>query len=124
MVRLHDERVKQIAIGVSLIMAITVLVTGTLIGWRSLPGLLGEWIGMMIGILTTPFFMEASFALLGLVIVIVLNHWHQLREGDEFIDGEPFNDSSQPFDPARMNDDPEIAIPLTKEIPESKGHSI
>jgi hypothetical protein len=124
MVRLHDERVKQIAIGVSLIMAITLLVTGTLIGWRLLPGLLGEWIGMMIGILTTPFFMEASFMLLGLAIVILLNHWRQLRDGDEFIDGEPFNDSPQPLDPARTNDDPEIAIPFAKEIPESKGHSI
>jgi hypothetical protein len=39
----------------------------------------------MIGIVTTPFFMEASFAILGLVIVISLNHWRQHKDGDELV---------------------------------------
>ena len=85
MVRLHDERVKQVAIGASILIVLTVVVVGLLIGWRKLPGLLGEWVGMMIGIVTTPFFMEASFAILGLVIVIALNHWRQHKDGDEFV---------------------------------------
>ena len=81
----HDERVKQIAIGVSILIMLTVGVAGLVTGWRLLPGLLGEWIGTMIGILTTPFFMEASFIVLGLVIVIGLNLWRQHKDGDEFV---------------------------------------
>ncbi len=85
MMRLQDERMKQVAIGVSILVVLTVVVTGLLMGWRLLPGLLGEWVGTMIGILTTPFFMEASFAILGLVTVISLNHWHQRKDGDDFV---------------------------------------
>lgn len=80
-----DERVKQVAIGVGILVVLTVVVTGLLMGWRLLPGLLGEWVGTMIGILTTPFFMEASFAILGLVTVISLNHWRQRKDGDDFV---------------------------------------
>jgi hypothetical protein len=85
MVRANDERVKQLVIGVGILVALTVAVPVTLMGWRLLPGLLGEWIGTMIGIMTTPFFMEASFAILGLVIVISVNHWRQRKAGDEFV---------------------------------------
>jgi hypothetical protein len=85
MVRASDERVKQVAIGVSILVTLTVAVPVTLMGWRLLPGLLGEWVGTMIGIATTPFFMEASFAILGLVIVISLNHWRQHKDGDELV---------------------------------------
>lgn len=85
MVRVNDERVKQLVIGVGILLALTVAVPVTLMGWRLLPGLLGEWIGTMIGIMTTPFFMEASFAVLGLVVVITVNHWRQRKAGDEFV---------------------------------------
>lgn len=85
MERAHDERVKQVAIGVSILILLMVTVTGLLLGWRLMPGLLGEWVGMMIGIMTTPFFLEASFAILGLVTVISLNHWRQMKDGDEFV---------------------------------------
>ncbi len=66
-------------------MLLMVVVTGLLVGWRLLPGVLGEWVGTMIGIMTTPFFMEATFAILGLVTVVTLNHWRQHKEGDEFV---------------------------------------
>jgi len=85
MVRLHDERVKQVAIGASILIILAMVVSGLLMGWRFLPGLLGEWVGTMLGIMTTPFFMEASFAILGLVTVISLNHWRQHKDGDEFV---------------------------------------
>ena len=85
MERTTDERVKQVVIGVSILVLLTVGVTGLLLGWRLLPGLLGEWVGTMIGIMTTPFFMEASFAILGLVTVISLNHWRQQKDGDDFV---------------------------------------
>ncbi|MGL4399546.1 MAG: hypothetical protein ACRCXD_06735 [Luteolibacter sp.] len=85
MQRIYDERIKQVAVGVIILVTLTLLVAGTLLGWRLIPGLLGEWVGMMIGILTTPFFMEASFAILGLVTVIALNIWRQRKDGDEFV---------------------------------------
>ncbi len=85
MQRIYDERVKQVAVGVVILVTLTILVAGTLLGWRLIPGLLGEWVGMMIGIVTTPFFMEASFAILGLVTVIALNIWRQRKDGDEFV---------------------------------------
>jgi len=81
MTRPHDERVKQVAIGIGILIMLTVVVTGLLTGWRLLPGLLGEWVGTMIGIMTTPFFMEASFIILGLVIVIGLNLWRRHEDG-------------------------------------------
>ena len=98
MVRLHDERVKQIAIGASIIILLTLLVSGFLLGWRLLPGLLGEWVGTLIGIMTTPFFMEASFAILGLVIVIGLNYWRQHKDGDEFVYLEQVSGPNLPKD--------------------------
>ncbi len=76
---------RQVAIGAGILLVITVVVTGLLLGWRLLPGVLGEWVGTMLGILTTPFFMEASFVVLGLVIVILLNHWRRIKDGDEFM---------------------------------------
>lgn len=85
MKKIKDERVKQLVIGAGILVSLTVAVPSVLIGWRFLPGLLGEWLGTMIGIVTTPFFMEASFAMLGLAIVIFLNHWRQQRDGDEFV---------------------------------------
>lgn len=85
MLRLQDERVKQVAIGGGILLVLTVVVPGMWVTWRMLPGLLGEWIGFMVGIMTTPFCMETSFVILGLVIVIFLNHWRQRRDGDEFV---------------------------------------
>jgi hypothetical protein len=85
MQRIYDERVRQVAVGIIILVTLTLVVAGTLLGWRLIPGLLGEWVGMMIGIVTTPFFMEASFAILGLVTVIALNIWRQRKNGDEFV---------------------------------------
>jgi hypothetical protein len=56
-----------------------------LIAWRYIPGVFGEWLGFVVGVVTTPFFMEASFALLGISIVVFLNHLRQKRAGDEFV---------------------------------------
>ncbi|RYD26296.1 MAG: hypothetical protein EOP87_22970 [Verrucomicrobiaceae bacterium] len=68
-----------------ILLTLAIVVPGLLLTWRLLPGLLGEWIGMIMGVLTTPFIMETSFLILGLVIVILINHWRQQREGDDFV---------------------------------------
>lgn len=80
-----EDRRRQIAAGTGILLLITVLVCGVLIGWRHLPGILGEWLGTMIGVVTTPFFLELSFVVLGITIVMMLNHWRQKREGDELV---------------------------------------
>ena len=81
----EDNRVKQIAVGAGILVMLALLVCGFLFGWRYLPGLLGEWIGLMVGILTTPFFLEASFIFIGLTLVVAINHWRQKRDGDECV---------------------------------------
>jgi hypothetical protein len=80
-----DERVRQVAIGVTILIVLGVSVVGLLVGWRSLPGLLGEWIGFMLGVMTTPFFLEASFAIIGLLVVLCLNIWRRHKEGEELV---------------------------------------
>lgn len=39
-------------------------------------------------VLTTPFVLETSVALFGLVVVITYNHWRLSREGDEWVEME------------------------------------
>jgi hypothetical protein len=81
----EDNRRTQIAIGASILLTLAVLVPGLLVGWHYMPGFLGEWIGTIMGILTTPFIMETSFILLGIGIVVSLNHWRRIKQGDDFV---------------------------------------
>ncbi|RYD31804.1 MAG: hypothetical protein EOP85_22370 [Verrucomicrobiaceae bacterium] len=76
---------KQVGVAAAILITLTILVPGLITGWRFIPGFLGEWIGTVMGVLTTPFIMETSFFILGLVIVILINHWRQQKEGDEFV---------------------------------------
>jgi len=85
MAEADDERRKQIITGAAILLALSVIVSGILIGWRHLPGAAGEWLGTMIGMMTTPFLLELSFAVLGITVVFLLNHWHQKRAGDDFM---------------------------------------
>jgi len=76
---------KQILIGAVILGTITVGMLTLLIGWRYVPGLFGEWLGVIAGLLSTPFLLEASFVVLGLVIVVGLNSWRRIKEGEEFV---------------------------------------
>jgi len=80
-----ESRGKQIFVGGAILFVLTALVVSLLIGWRMVPGWVGESFGMLAGVLSTPFFMETSFAMIGLLIVIGLNIWRRHREGDEFV---------------------------------------
>lgn len=84
MVRKRTLRTRQILIGTVIIggvaLIIPLLFAGTL-----LPGVLGEWMSMLFGMITTPFILEASFVIFGLMIVFALNHWRMKRDGDEFV---------------------------------------
>ncbi len=95
----EDKRVRQIAVGAAILLLLGLTVCGVLVGWRYLPGLWGEWIGTMVGVLTTPFFLEASFIFIGLTLVVAINHWRQKRDGDECVYLEQVNE-------------PEVAVDL------------
>ena len=85
MIRPHDERTRQIAVAAAIVLGVGALVCAILLLWPRIPGVLGEWLGFLAGVVTTPFFMEASFALLGLSLVIAINHWRQKKAGDELV---------------------------------------
>ncbi|MCB1133455.1 MAG: hypothetical protein KDN05_20210 [Verrucomicrobiae bacterium] len=80
-----DSRFREIAPGAAVLLVVTAIVCGTIYGWRLLPGLLGEWIGFMVGLMTTPFLLEFSFLCLGLFLVLAINHWRRSRDGDDFV---------------------------------------
>ena len=82
---MKDERVKQGLIAATVLTTLTCGVVALLLGWRSVPGLLGEWLGTIVGILSTPFFLEASFVILGVLVIMVANALHRHRDGDEFV---------------------------------------
>ena len=109
-----DNRVRQVVVGVGILVVLTLTVCGVLIGWRYLPGLLGEWIGMMIGVMTTPFFLEASFICIGLTLVVAINHWRQKRDGDEFVYLEQVD---EPEEPAGLPEHAKFAVYREKPLP-------
>jgi hypothetical protein len=98
MEREHDERRKQLAVGMAILTTVTVVVVGLLTGWRHMPGVVGEWVGIVMGVMTTPFLLETSFFLLGLLIVIFLNNYRRHREGDEFVYLERVDGPDVPHD--------------------------
>ncbi len=85
-VRTKDERVKQVIVAAAVLAAVTMVVAALLLGWRKVPGVPGEWLGMLVGIMSTPFFLEASFVLLGVLLLMVINAVQRHRAGDEFVD--------------------------------------
>lgn len=110
----RDERVKQVAVGAVIVAVIGVVTVSLLVGWRSLPGLLGEWVGIMVGIMSTPVFLEISFAIVGLLIVLAVNHWRQHKDGDELVYLEQVDG---PDAPADLPDQAKWAVFREKPLP-------
>jgi len=78
-------RRRQVAVTVVILSGVLLLLVGLLIVGRLIPGFVGEYLAWISGVLTTPFLLEATFIILGLVIVVALNLWRQKRDGDEFV---------------------------------------
>jgi hypothetical protein len=95
-----ENRGRQLAVGATILAILLAIVVGVLLGWRYLPGWVGESVGMAAGIMTTPFFMEASFVVIGLIIVVGLNIWRQRKGGDEFVEIDMT--ALDAVDPARL----------------------
>jgi hypothetical protein len=83
-----DERVKQAAIATAILAGVGCGVVALLLGGRLVPGVLGEWLGTLAGIASTPFLLEPALALCGVLVVIVLNTVRRQREGDDFLSHE------------------------------------
>jgi hypothetical protein len=80
----QDERKQQVVSGLAVLAGVAGLILLIAYG-RFLPGLGGEFFGRVLGIITTPFLMEASFCVLGFVLVMTINIWRQRRDGDELV---------------------------------------
>ena len=80
----RDERKRQVTIGALVIAGVWGLFM-LLVMSTGLPGLAGEFFSRIVGIVTTPFLMEASVIILGFVLVLLINHWRHHREGDELV---------------------------------------
>lgn len=79
------SRGKQILTGAVVLSIISGMMVFGMLGSRMIPGWVGDSARTLAGILTTPFFMEAGFAVIGIVTVIALNVWRRHKEGDEFV---------------------------------------
>jgi uncharacterized membrane protein len=86
------QRWKQISTGVAVVGVVS-LFLALLFSGQFLPGAVGEAFGLMAGVMTTPFFMETGLFIIGFSVVILLNHWRQVREGDEFVYLEQVKDA-------------------------------
>lgn len=81
----EENRTKQIVIGASVLTLLAIL-TGTVILYsHSQSGVFGEWLSMMVGLMTTPVLLEISAFIIGLIAVLTINHWREKRAGDEFV---------------------------------------
>ncbi|GAA5483749.1 hypothetical protein [Haloferula sargassicola] len=79
-----SSRLKQILIGGAVI-GVAGLVLMLISLGRFIPGPVGEWFGLLSGIISTPFLMETSLAGLGLLTVLIVNHIRERLEGDDFV---------------------------------------
>ena len=111
----RDERRQQVLAGIGILAGVAGLIL--LIAYaRFLPGVGGEFFARVLGIITTPFLMETSFFILGLMLVMGLNLWRQRRDGDELVYLEEVKDA-----PASLPDQARWAVyqepPLNAETP-------
>lgn len=81
-----ESRGKQVAVGFAILALVMGSVISLLLFWRFIPGWVGESVGLVAGIISTPFFLEASFFLIGVMVVVVLNSWRRKKAGDDFVE--------------------------------------
>lgn len=81
----RDPRIKQVVVAAAILMSLGAVVCGVLVGWRHLPGVLGDWVGTIVGVMSTPFLLEASFIFIGLTIVFCVNHYRRKHDGEECV---------------------------------------
>ena len=78
------KRTKILLAGFIPILAITLIVIG-IFALGALPGFAGEFFRKISGIMFTPFFLELSFAFMGVVAVLWINQIRLAKEGNEYV---------------------------------------
>ncbi|MFT3990149.1 MAG: hypothetical protein QM680_01945 [Luteolibacter sp.] len=111
MTRARDPRIKQVVWAVAFFVVLTTVVVCAQVGWRHVPGLLGEWLGIMVGVMSSPFFLEGTFVVIGFLTVLSLNIWRRHKEGDEFV---YLDQVTGPDVPANLPDTAKWAIYYTQ----------
>lgn len=81
-----ENQGKQVAVGGVIIFSLMAAVICLLLFWRYIPGWVGESVGKIAGLISTPFILEASFFVMGLGIVVLLNSWRRKKAGDDFVE--------------------------------------
>ncbi|WP_367873030.1 hypothetical protein [Luteolibacter sp. Populi] len=99
-----DERRRQVAVALGILALVAAAFVGAAFA-AHLPGVAGEFFARILGIMTTPFILEASLCIIGFVIVLTLNQWRQMRDGDELVYLEQVQDS-----PATLPDQARWAV--------------
>ena len=82
------ERKRQLWAGMGIWGGMTLLIVVGLSCWGYLPGVLGKYVGLVVGMLTSPFLMEIFCVVVAFVLVITLNQWRRNRSGDDFVEIE------------------------------------
>ncbi|WP_193211547.1 hypothetical protein [Luteolibacter marinus] len=95
----RNERARQVAVSIMILGGIAGIFVLVVLG-RHLPGLPGEFFARVAGVITTPFLMEASVCFLGLIIVMLLNHWRRVRDGDELVYLDEIEDAPDDLPPS------------------------
>ncbi len=80
-----ENQKKQIVVGAGILLLLAFIVAGVVMNAHVIPGVVGEWISMMVGLMTTPIILETSAFIGGLMVVLTINHWRQKRDGDELV---------------------------------------
>jgi hypothetical protein len=80
----HDERSHQILGGLGVMTGLLGCIALVIAG-SYLPGVVGEILRTVVGICTTPVFLEITGVVIGLLLVLGLNYWRQRRDGDELV---------------------------------------
>lgn len=79
-----DARKKQILTGVALI-TFFFLCLGGIAALAYLPGYAGEVGRMCLAMVTSPFLMETAIAFLALTLLLAVNGWRKIRDGDDWL---------------------------------------
>lgn len=83
-----DRRVRVVIFVAAILFALSLTTSALICISPVLPGVFGDWLRTIVGFMSTPFILEGSFIFIGLVIVVLINHYRRLRDGDDFVELE------------------------------------
>lgn len=88
-----ESRRAQLMVGLAILTVFILTVPTFYLCWRLVPGLFGDWLGVIAGVMSTPFLLEFFFIIIGLIVVVGLNQYRQRKDGDDFVYLEQVDDT-------------------------------